>query len=37
MTIVRLVEYAEAAPELRRTWENVKQVMTPGALDPLVK
>jgi AhpD family alkylhydroperoxidase len=67
MGIVRLVEYAEAAPEvravydeimrargtdwinnfwkalahdpalLRRTWENVKQVMAPGALDPLVK
>jgi len=67
MSIVRLVEYAEAAPEvravydeimqargtdwinnfwkalahdpalLRRTWENVKQVMAPGALDPLVK
>ena len=67
MSIVRLVEYADAAPEvravydeimqargtdwinnfwkalahdpalLRRTWENVKQVMAPGALDPLVK
>jgi len=67
MTIVRLIEYAEAAPEvravydeimqargsdwvnnfwkalahdpalLRRTWENVRQVMAPGALDPLVK
>jgi AhpD family alkylhydroperoxidase len=67
MGIVRLVEYAEAAPEvravydeimqargtdwinnfwkalandpamLRRTWENVRQVMAPGALDPLVK
>ena len=67
MTIVRLVEYAEAVPEvravydeimrargtdwinnfwkalahdpalLRRTWENVRQVMAPGALDPLVK
>jgi AhpD family alkylhydroperoxidase len=67
MSIVRLVEYAEAAPEvqavydeimqargtdwinnfwkalahdpalLRRTWENVQQVMAPGALDPLVK
>ena len=23
--------------ELRRIWENVKQVMAPGALDPLVK
>jgi AhpD family alkylhydroperoxidase len=22
---------------LRRTWEHVKQVMAPGALDPLVK
>ena len=22
---------------LKRTWENVKQVMAPGALDPLVK
>jgi len=67
MAIVRLIEYAEAAPEvravfdeimrargtdwinnfwkalandpamLRRTWENVRQVMAPGALDPLVK
>ena len=67
MSIVRLVEYAEAAPEvqavydeimqargtdwinnfwkalandpaqLKRIWENVKQVMAPGALDPLVK
>lgn len=67
MTIVKLVEYADASPEvravydeimrargtdwinnfwkalahdpalLRRTWENVKQVMAPGALDPLVK
>jgi AhpD family alkylhydroperoxidase len=67
MGIVRLVEYAEAAPKvravydeimqargtdwinnfwkalandpamLRRTWENVRQVMAPGALDPLVK
>jgi AhpD family alkylhydroperoxidase len=67
MSIVRLVEYAEATPEvraiydeimqargtdwinnfwkalahdpalLRRTWESVKQVMAPGALDPLVK
>jgi AhpD family alkylhydroperoxidase len=24
-------------PTLRRLWENVKQVMAPGALDPLVK
>ena len=23
--------------QLRRTWEHVKQVMAPGALDPLVK
>jgi len=67
MSIVRLIEYAEATPEvravydeimqargtdwinnfwkalahdpalLRRTWENVKQVMAPGALDPLLK
>ena len=67
MTIVRLIEYAEAAPEvravydeimqargtdwinnfwkalardpalLRRTWDNVRQGMAPGALDPLVK
>ena len=63
----RLVEYAEAGPEvravfdeikaargvadvnnfwkalavdpatLRRTWESLRQVMAPGALDPLVK
>ena len=67
MTIVSLIEYAEAGSEvravydeimkargtdrvnnfwmalandpalLRRTWENVRQVMAPGALDPLVK
>ena len=67
MALVKLVEYAEAAPEVRavyddimktrnvdwvnnfwkalandprslkRIWENVKQVMAPGALDPLVK
>ncbi len=24
-------------PALRRTWESVKEVMAPGALDPLVK
>jgi AhpD family alkylhydroperoxidase len=24
-------------PTMRRLWENVKQVMAPGALDPLVK
>jgi len=67
MAIVSLIEYPDAAPEvravydeimrargtdwinnfwkalahdpalLRRTWENVRQVMAPGALDPLVK
>ena len=67
MALVRLVEYGDAAPEvravyddimktrgvdwinnfwkalandpaqLRRIWETVKQVMAPGALDPLVK
>ena len=67
MALVRLVEYADAPPEvksvyddimrtrgvdwinnfwkalanrpaeLRRVWETVKQVMAPGALDPLVK
>lgn len=67
MAIVRLIEYAEAAPEvravydeimrargtdwinnfwkalahdpalLRRTWDSVREVMAPGALDPLVK
>jgi AhpD family alkylhydroperoxidase len=67
VTMVKMVEYAEAAPEaravfddimatrrtdwvnnfwkalaghpptLRRIWENVKQVMAPGALDPLTK
>jgi AhpD family alkylhydroperoxidase len=67
MALVRLVEYAQAAPEVRsvyddimktrgtdwinnfwkalandprelaRVWANVKQVMAPGALDPLVK
>ena len=64
MTMVRMVEYAEAAPEaravfddimatrktdwvnnfwkalaptMRRIWESVKQVMAPGALDPLTK
>jgi AhpD family alkylhydroperoxidase len=67
MSLVKLVEYAEAAPEVRavyddimktrntdwinnfwkalandppmlkRIWETVKQVMAPGALDPLVK
>jgi AhpD family alkylhydroperoxidase len=24
-------------PTLKRTWESIKQVMAPGALDPLVK
>jgi AhpD family alkylhydroperoxidase len=67
MALVRLVEYAQASPqvksvyddimktrgtdwinnfwkalandpkELARMWANVKQVMAPGALDPLVK
>jgi AhpD family alkylhydroperoxidase len=67
VALVTLIEYADAAPEvravyddimktrgtdwinnfwkalandpreLRRVWENVKQVMAPGALDPLVK
>jgi AhpD family alkylhydroperoxidase len=67
VSLVTLIEYAEAGPEvravyddimatrktdwvnnfwkglahdpalLRRTWEQVKQVMAPGALDPLVK
>jgi AhpD family alkylhydroperoxidase len=67
MALVKLIEYRDAAPEVRavyddimrtrgvdwinnfwkalandpanlkRIWENVKQVMAPGALDPLVK
>jgi len=67
MAIVKLIEYAEARPEvravydeimkargtdwvnnfwkalahdpalLRRTWDEVRAVMAPGALDPLVK
>ena len=67
MSLVTLIEYADAPPEvravyddimqtrgtdwinnfwkalanhpaeLRRIWDNVKQVMAPGALDPLVK
>jgi AhpD family alkylhydroperoxidase len=67
VTFVRLIEYDEAAPEvrtvyddimatrrtdwinnfwkalandpptLRRTWESIKEVMAPGALDPLTK
>jgi AhpD family alkylhydroperoxidase len=28
---------ANHPPTLKRTWESIKQVMTPGALDPLVK
>ena len=28
---------ANHPPTLRRTWESVKEVMRPGALDPLVK
>jgi AhpD family alkylhydroperoxidase len=67
MATLGLVEYADAAPEvravyddimatrgtdwinnfwkalahdpatLRRTWESIKQIMAPGALDPLTK
>ncbi len=67
MALVKLIEYAQASPEVRsvfddimqtrgvdwinnfwkalandprelkRIWANVKQVMAPGALDPLVK
>ena len=67
MPMVKMIEYAEAAPEVRaiyddimatrkidwinnfwkviahhpptlkRTWDSVKEVMAPGALDPLVK
>src|SRR5256885_12364316 len=67
MALVRLIEYAQASPEvrsvyddimrtrgvdwinnfwkalandpaeLRRVWANIRQVMAPGALDPLVK
>jgi AhpD family alkylhydroperoxidase len=67
MALVRLIEYADASPEVRsvyddimktrgvdwinnfwkalatrpaeleRVWQTVKQVMAPGALDPLVK
>jgi len=67
VSLVTLIEYAEAGPEvravyddimatrktdwvnnfwkalahdpalLRRTWEQVRQVMAPGALDPLMK
>ena len=67
MSLVTLIEYADASPEVRavyddimktrgtdwvnnfwkalanrpaelkRIWENVKQVMAPGALDPLLK
>ena len=28
---------AHDPPTLRRTWENIKQIMAPGALDPFVK
>jgi AhpD family alkylhydroperoxidase len=28
---------AHHPPTLKRTWESIKQVMAPGALDPLVK
>jgi len=67
VALVRMIEYADASPEVRavyedimktrgtdwinnfwkvlandpptleRIWKNVKQVMAPGALDPLVK
>jgi len=67
VALVKLIEYAEASPEVRaiyddimrsrgvdwinnfwkalandpallaRTWQNVRQTMAPGALDPLVK
>jgi AhpD family alkylhydroperoxidase len=67
MTLVPLIEYADASPEvravyddiratrntdwinnfwkalandpatLRRTWQSIKEVMAPGALDPLTK
>ena len=28
---------ANDPPTLRRTWESIKQIMAPGALDPLMK
>ena len=28
---------AHDPPTLRRTWESIKQIMAPGALDPLTK
>lgn len=28
---------AHDPPTLRRTWESIKQIMSPGALDPLTK
>jgi AhpD family alkylhydroperoxidase len=28
---------AHDLPTLRRTWESIKQIMAPGALDPLTK
>ena len=28
---------AHDPPTLRRTWESIEQIMTPGALDPLTK
>ena len=28
---------AQDPPTLRRTWESIKQIMAPGALDPLTK
>ena len=49
MALVPLIEYADDwidnfwkalandPRELARVWQNVKQMMAPGALDPLVK
>lgn len=46
MATVNLIEYAQASPEvravchpptLRRTWETLKSVMAPGALDALTR
>jgi len=30
-------ELASHPPTLKRTWESIKEVMAPGAIDPLVK
>jgi AhpD family alkylhydroperoxidase len=47
MATLGLVEYRDASPEVRavyddimttrRTWQSVKEIMAPGALDPLTK